>query len=513
MEEYEDILPKEDERNQTQILTSHTLSNPFSTNILNYSHNNSNITYDLQVMHKTEMWNIKKTLHDFQQLMESLKSLNFLFLPNLPSLSNSEIRIINKEVLDFLKYINYRFDILSNSLTSVFFTYSNNKELLSDITHLGFSQVYNFQMEKMSDMILSDFLYDTDNGILIIGLEDVSFLSSIGRFWSLIDYEILGNLLLFQRLFDKNKKPFFRKLVVKSFDARISKLDLCISKKRFFLGLDNGSLMIFNINKIDKSKNSIEEDENSLIVISEGNIFRYLSDRVTGITNSEEFLFAIGKDNKLVVVNKENNKLLFSGSLKKRVEGKGHVNSILYDEKSCKLFISTIVNIVLIYKVNSNILSSEDKKSTKKTCSVEFVIEFSCDTVIKDIYVCNTNLVLGQDTQVQIINFNNQDINSEFKLISFDGKLDLETSNSSKYLILKYYLNSISAICYMTKSKMLILGLSDGGLVVYSLHSFEVIFAKRICSSKIIKLILLEENEVVLAGDELGNIGFFNFGT
>jgi len=502
MEEKEKIL------NTTN---DYTLSNPMFSDIISYSYNNNNITYDIQISFKNQKWQIKRTYIEVQKYMESLHNLKYLFLPKLLPISESGIKETNKSVLQFLRYLNYRFDILSNSITSVFFDYSKLTTLITDISNENLNQIYNFQLGDLNGMTLSDCIYDFDSGLLIIGLENVSFLASIGRFWSLIEYDVLGSLFIYQRLYDKEKRPYFRKLINKNFDARISKLDMCKDKNKFFVALDNGSIMIFNINKIDKTKYSGDEDDFKLIVISDGHIFRYLSDRITGIANNSEILFAIGKENKLIVVNYlQNCELLFSGTIKKRIEGKGYPDNILYEPNSKRIIINTITNIILVYTFSSSTKFTEN--TARNEFKIDFLLEINCESNIKNIFVSNAVLVIGLETKVQFINFNSKNNDFESNIIPFDGSFGNEISNSSKFLILKYYSNSITTVCYINHLKLLFLGLSDGGLVAFSSKSFEVIFAKKISNSSITKLILLEENEVLLAGDENGNVNFYKLG-
>ncbi len=145
---------------------------------------------------------------------------------------------------------------MSNVICREFFDFSkstNSEDLLNSLKRENLELVFNFKVEEL-DLTMSDFLYDSELGLLIVGLEDLSYFTRIGRFWSLIDYEVLGNFYVFQRVFDKEKRPYFRKCIVKNFDARLSKLELNPLNNKIYLGMENGAIQIFNINIIDKNK-------------------------------------------------------------------------------------------------------------------------------------------------------------------------------------------------------------------------------------------------------------------
>jgi uncharacterized protein YuzE len=197
-------------------------------------------------------------------------------------------------------------------------------------------------------MTLSDFDYDPNTGIFISSLEDISFFSRIGRFWSLIDYEILGNLYIFQRVYDNKKKPYFKKLAAKNFDARVSKIALATHAGKIIVGLENGAIMLFTTHILPNLKKDETSNEDHLITVSDGVTFRHFTERITGISVISDVFIAISKENKIMIIDiVDHNEVLFSASIKKRIEGKGYSNTIIYDDVQKRLFISTITDVFL----------------------------------------------------------------------------------------------------------------------------------------------------------------------
>jgi hypothetical protein len=346
-----------------------TISKPINIEMLNFNIIKNDVEYEFQLTYNTEKWLVKRYLSEIKNYFKSLSVLKYAFLPNdqvfnsndLEYDSNINLRELNSKVTNMVRYLSYRFDILNDNISKEFFSYSKYSEDISKRIKQSYSieQIYQFKIDE-SDMSMSDFIYNSDLGILIISLEDVSFFSRVGRFWSIMDYEILGNFFVFQRLYDENNKPYFRKLVNKNFDTRVSKIEL--SENKIFVGLDNGAIQIFNINVINSNKNentnTNSNNKDKIITILEGQLFKYLNERITGICiTSDDYLLVSSKENKLLIldfITNNNNSLpeiKFNGSLKKRIQGKGHVCNILVDNNNKRIYVVTVTNKIVVYNI------------------------------------------------------------------------------------------------------------------------------------------------------------------
>ena len=592
--------PATDNAQKKPNIADFVLSNPLKTEIVNFSIKNGELEFEIEIMYKAEKWKLIKKLSEIISLIKNLKSENFAFLnesyflkdldyyyEDLDLRDNSLISEVNENIKKLLNYLNYRYDVLLSSSTKDFFkinTFSFNSEFTKILKAENLEQIFSFLIEA-SDMTLSDFAYSSELGLLVLGLEDYSVLSTIGRFWSLIDYEVLGSVLFYQRVYDKNHKPYFRKITAKSFDARVTKILLSIEQLKIYVGLDNGTIQVFQINVIDKANNNYQnidnnknsntnnlntqrrnsseeekidnnsdeethiknennklldfhitnnnnnsnnnnnEQDQKIIVINEGVIFKPLVERITGLDFYQNFLFISSKDNKLVILDLTFSKpeLRFNGSLKKRMEGKGHIKEIFIDKKTKNLFVMTITDKVLIYKLT---FSNRDLSQSQKDIKIEFSSEINTIDNIKNYFLGNFNLFIATENKIQVcdlkklnnlsVNINNNNSNAlgeESNIIPFDGSLDDGISISSKFFSLDYSKgNYITAISYFCDMKLIILGLSNGSLIAVSSKSLEVIFAKKISENAIYKMILLEENYVVIISDERGNVFFYQFG-
>jgi hypothetical protein len=523
-----------------------SLSNPIFTEMIDFKITKDDAEYEFQISFENQKWLVKRNFSEIKNLISTLRGLKYSFLSddyfqsipsiNQSNISNINIKEVNIEILNFLKYINYRYDVLSNILIQEFLNFSkssNQNELMKRINEDNLEQIFNFKLDDV-ELSVSDFVYDPDLGLLIISLEDVSIFSRIGRFWSLIEYEILGSCLIFQRVFDKSDRPYFRKILTKNFDARVSCLELNKNYNKIFVGLENGAIQIFNINIIEKSavskNNNINNQimnntyqsepfyEDKIIIINEGNNFRFLSDRITSMTSFSEFLFISSKENKLIIidVSKSIPSVRFNGSLKTRIKGKGHIKKILIDSSTKRLFVVMITNLILVYNLITLTKFSEDEKEIFCDIKIEHIYDFETSSNIKDMFVKGHSVIVALENKIQIFNTQNTNIQNKndrenLNEISLDGSLPEGISFSSKYVRIDLS-SHITSICYFTDSKLIFLGLSNGILVAFNSRSIEIIFAKKIFKNQISKLILLEENYIIIAGDDKGNIHFFKFG-
>jgi hypothetical protein len=442
----------------------------------------SDILYNMEVTFKSNKWIIRRKLSEFKNLIVSLQNLKFTILPEIKNISVKET---NTSISNALQYITHRYDLLSNILVKEFFFQTRDyNEFTIEVNKENLEQIYTFKLED-SDMTMSDYHYDTELGLLLITLEDLSFYSRIGRFWSLIDYEILGNFMVYQRVFDKNNKPYFRKIITKNFDVGVCKLEMDI--KKIYVGLDNGGIHIFNINVVNSSSETF-------ITVTEGNFVKLSNERITGLCKYNDYLFVSSKENKVYILD-TNSSLLdckFVGSLKKRMEGKGYINKIYIEKNLKKLMVSTITDKFFVYDITDQ-------------GKIELNNEYEIGDTIRNIYWRMSNILVALDNKIVIYNIKEK----SFEHIRLNGKDEL--SHSSKYFKLSYGL-SITSISFFTDMKLIILGLSSGTIITISSKSFELKFAKKMSEYSISKMILLEDNYILIASDKKGGIYFLKFG-
>jgi hypothetical protein len=478
--------------NISAISTDFNLAKPIYIELINTKQLNYSTTqYEFEVSYLSDKWVIKKTLPEIKNFITCLSHLKYTFIPDKESLHPNNIQgSFNNYLTDLLKYITYRYDILSNAIALEFFEI-RDEGFVSLLVKENLEHILTFKIEE-GDMTMSDYYYNPDLGILIVTLEDLSFYSRIGRFWSLIDYEVLGNLLIYQRVYDNQGKPYFRKLITKTFDSRVSKVEVSVKYDKIFIGMENGCLQLFNINHIENSQFKTEK----IITITEGKLCKYTTEKITAMCEIDEFLIMMSKDNKIHIANMNTYEIKFVGNLKKRIEGKGHISKMHIEQGLRKLILCTVTNKFLICDVH--IRDGMD-------ISIDFLVEHELDSNIKNIFVRGAMIFIALDYDILIYNLKNDEKNN----ISFRDNNGI--SLSSKFFKLNYA-NNITALCFFIDMKLIILGLSTGSLVAISSRSLEVIFSKKISDCQISKIILLEENYIVIAGDEKGNIYFFKIG-
>jgi hypothetical protein len=508
----------------TIIRSDFNLSKPLYIELINTRTNNGfHLEFEFELSFKSEKWIIRRYLSEIKTFIKCLAHLKYTFLPTGYVRNLDEDESASREVIttitDILKYITYRHDILSNAVAKEFFQIKSD-DFAHTVEKDNLEHIYTFKVEE-GDMTMSDFYYDPIFGILIVTLEDLSFYSRIGRFWSLIDYEILGNILIYQRKYDNNKRPYFTKLIAKNFDTRISRVEVSHKYNRIFVGMENGALQLFNINQIDTSQFKTEP----IITINEGKLCKYTNEKITALCEFGEYLFIMSKENKLHIIHINTYESKFVGNLKKRMEGKGHISRMYIEPGLKKLILCTVTNKFFIYDIKIGCdyididkeedLDSEtfeihlkgDKNNTNNNTDIkiEYYNEYDLDSNIRNIFMRNITIFIALETSMVIFNLKNDERSG------IDFKVENGISVSSKFFKLDYSC-FITALSFFIDMKLIILGLNTGTLVALSSRSLEVIFARKISEHQICKLILLEDNYIVIAGDEKGNVYFFKFG-
>ena len=314
-------------------------------NISYLQDNNSLVT--VYVMFKDKKYQIQFILTEFEQFIESLSHLNYTFLPGKKINRNK----VKEDIQSKLNFLSTRFDILSCELSKIFFKFNNFDSLSSFkelVTENNIKLLYKFK-EKEGDSSLdftsSDMKYDTNTGLLMLSYEDNTILSSIGKFWSLIDSDIAGSISIYQRLFDNNNKPYFTKKLTKCFDVKASKIDINSYIDVIFVGFENGTVHSFIVRRND-----------SVINIIEGIQFKYFTTRITSFSFYNNFTFIAGAENKILVVQltdetKRNVEVIVNASVKKRMEGKGIIKELIIQKDSNKLYIISSTNLILVYDI------------------------------------------------------------------------------------------------------------------------------------------------------------------
>ena len=368
-------------------------------NISYLQDNNSLVT--VYVMFKDKKYQIQFMLTEFEQFIESLSHLNYTFLPGKKINRNK----VKEDIQSKLNFLSTRFDILSCELSKIFFKL-NNFDYLSSfkelVTENNIKLLYKFK-EKEGDSSLdftsSDMKYDTNTGLLMLSYEDNTILSSIGKFWSLIDSDIAGSISIYQRLFDTNNKPYFTKKLTKCFDVKASKIDINSYIDVIFVGFENGTVHSFIVRRND-----------SVINIIEGIQFKYFTTRITSFSFYNNFTFIAGAENKILVVQltdetKRNVEVIVNGSVKKRMEGKGIIKELIIQKDLNKLYIISSTNLILVYDI---IIQNEN------SLIIKYAFSFLAENTIKSIYIKASCLFISAINKIQFVNTLQRDTNNNF---------------------------------------------------------------------------------------------------
>ncbi len=503
-----------------------TEKNEINRKILNFilkDFNMNNKTFNIEVCFENDKYIRETSLNDLKDYLLNIRALKFTFLPPFLRLEQNLFFNINEnemklKIQNILNYLSCRNDILNCPLSKTFFNYEmcgNFSKLIKYIKKDIFEINFQFNAKSTTGVIneeairkgfnLSDMYFDNDSGLLILGYSDNSILSAIGKFWSIIESDILGKVVIYQRQFDTNDKAFFTQKIFKNFDVRISKVSINKNVNKILIGFENGTIQLFNINYID----NIRKTSSKLIAVTEGIKFKYLNDRISSFFSIDEYTFISSFENKIMVIKFDleiqstDPLIALNASARKRMEGKGIIRELKINENLGKLFIISNSRVVLIY----NYKIVQDKGEV--VISFHFMITYE-DTIFST-YLCDSILFTCFKNVICYSNIEKGEVEKYNIMIELSDKNNLK-NYSSNYLSIGYQ-NSIKCLLYLNKLNYIILGLESGTLLILNNKSYEIIYAKRLSTEPIIKLDFIEEQKIIVTSDDLGTIFFITIGT
>ena len=485
--------------------------------------NMNNKTFNIEISFENDKYIRESSLNDLKDYLLNIRALKFTFLPPFQRLEqnlffNISENEITLKIQNILNYLSCRNDILNCPLSKTFFNFEmcgNFSKLIKYIKKDIFEINFQFNAKSTTGVIneeavrkgfnLSDMYFDNDSGLLILGYSDNSILSAIGKFWSIIDSDILGKVVIYQRQFDTNDKAYFTQKIFKNFDVRISKVSINKNVNKILIGFENGTIQLFNINYID----NIRKTSSKLIAVTEGIKFKYLNDRISSFFSIDEYTFISNFENKIMVIKFDleiqstDPLIALNASARKRMEGKGIIKELKINENLGKLFIISNSRVVLIY--NYKII--QDKGEV--VISFHFMISYE-DTIFST-YLCDSILFTCFKNVICYSNIEKGEIEKYTIMIELNDKNNIK-NYSSNYLSIGYQ-NSIKCLLYLNKINYIVLGLESGTLLILNNKNYEIIYAKRLSTEPIIKLDFIDEQKIIVTSDNLGTIFFITIGT
>ena len=512
VEEENTLLKTENDNNNRKLLIF---------KLKNFNMNNK--TFNIEICFENDKYIRETSLNDLKDYLLNIRALKFTFLPPFQRLEqnlffNISENEITLKIQNILNYLSCRNDILNCPLSKTFFNFEmcgNFSKLIKYIKKDIFEINFQFNAKSTTGVIneeavrkgfnLSDMYFDNDSGLLILGYSDNSILSAIGKFWSIIDSDILGKVVIYQRQFDTNDKAYFTQKIFKNFDVRISKVSINKNVNKILIGFENGTIQLFNINYID----NIRKTSSKLIAVTEGIKFKYLNDRISSFFSIDEYTFISNFENKIMVIKFDleiqstDPLIALNASARKRMEGKGIIKELKINENLGKLFIISNSRVVLIY--NYKII--QDKGEV--VISFHFMISYE-DTIFST-YLCDSILFTCFKNVICYSNIEKGEIEKYTIMIELNDKNNIK-NYSSNYLSIGYQ-NSIKCLLYLNKINYIVLGLESGTLLILNNKNYEIIYAKRLSTEPIIKLDFIDEQKIIVTSDNLGTIFFITIGT
>ena len=461
-----------------EVLDVVSINNEYKITLL-IKHNNHNISNYYITFTSTHLNNYLSSLHN----------LNFTFIPfTLDSLFDSTHKYKLK-LQKLFTYLSTRYDILSSSISQLFFKLPTsiclplNPQLLFSITTVKEVASSN---PKLPSFTVSNIQYDTNTGLLLLSYEDLTFASTINKFWNRNDTDIMGSIVVLQREYDVNYKPFFINKFTKNFDMRVSTIAYNTCDDVIYVGCENGIIFTFVVHIHDIGNNDMTTQ------IKEGTKLKLFNERVMSFAFLGCYVFVCGNVSTIAVFtfNETNENVLVNASIKKRIEGKGQLNLMYVFKDNMKLYICTNTDLILVYDILSNKLNNSQKE-----------IELSFHTLIETQGKVKGIGLVGLNEVIVAVN---NGIHVDKQMMMFNGK----EPNEWGEFVNVCYPNGVKCFCYFEKLQLLMFGLISGVLFVINRKGWLLQYAMRITKWAIVYLIVIEETNVLVVGDEKGNCFF-----
>ena len=169
----------------------------------------------------------------------------------------------------------------------------------------------------------------TNTGLLLLSYEDLSFTSTLAKFWNTTDTGIMGSIVVLQREYDVNYNPFFINKFTKNFGTRVSTIAYNTCDGVIYVGLENGITYTFTAHI-----HTMGQQGDVTTQIKEGTRIKLFNERVISFAFLGCYVFVCGNVSQLAVLrvddgHKANANVFVNASIKKRIEGKGQL-SLMY---------------------------------------------------------------------------------------------------------------------------------------------------------------------------------------
>ncbi|CAG9323105.1 unnamed protein product [Blepharisma stoltei] len=416
-------------------------------------------------------WRANIVFENFVICYQKLNS-DLVYLPELPvteiySYELSHLESIQRLLNKLFEEIGNRPDIMSHPLIEEFFSVPQEARVVSSTPSL----THNFQAsDKFS---VSGIACIPKEKLILASLEDASYLPQLGKLWSLIEPQELGEIMFIGRDSD---------LYIINGQQSKENVTCCFwheQSSEAVFGFESGSIALCSTNRI-LTPNSQGTFDNEKLNFGEIKLSKLHGAKVVCIRAIDNLIISISVDNFLKVSQSINGHLepVGGGSLRQRL-GDARLISLAVDQKSKKIFLGTSINRILIYVLPSPSPKYLESITTKN------------DGPISCIDVRWGNIFVGDGNELIIYpNCPNTKQSAIFQLPEENGKVV-----KSRYLV---------------DQEKIIVGFSNGNIIIWHSISGRILSAFKACDSEITDLDIDEEENILVVSSKLGEIRVFN---
>ncbi|SPJ09540.1 phosphoinositide-binding protein, putative [Plasmodium sp. DRC-Itaito] len=398
----------------------------FDIHINRVEYKNEKIYYIILVEYKELKYEINKRYSEFEELNCELLHLGFSALPNLPkkklmSYKNNEYISYRKRILNsYIQNLFIRPDIRCCAIFLNFLLFYDKINLSIDIVKTKLINSIGTQKYSLSDLYINE-----KYNFLICVYEDKSNLSKLGKLWSIIEPDMIGEIKVFTYNNDltSNFVETYKEQTI--YKAR----NIVCSEKnnQVIISGDDGKIHIYKIN--------IE----SFTLTYIKNITCHLDTILKMMQFNDDLFCTCGYDNAFRLLNlNDNYKILSGGRCNKRLDKDKITTCHLLSYHN--IIIGTDSSIFFVYNMSTNPPIYIDTKKIKNG------IKINCFT--------NTDkyLFVGYDNVIACYNYHYinettdyKNVNTNIKGKSYDDPYNI---NNNKFNEIKTYTDNINSEHY-----------------------------------------------------------------
>ncbi|ESS32804.1 WD domain, G-beta repeat-containing protein [Toxoplasma gondii VEG] len=428
---------------------------------------NGPVAYAIAVEYGKLSWDVWRRYSQFAQLYRDLDRDGYCALPSLPGKTLAGAPYDPRLLADrrhrlqyFLLELLRRPDTRTAPALLDFLLFSEQASL--NIPPLRPWCVCNTGAQRFA---VSSLVYSRSNRVIIVGHEDKTGLSRLGRLWSLVEPDEFGMINVWA--VDCNMdSPSLMQCIKTQPKVRCMFYDE--PSNQLFVGQDDGKVSVY----------ILDADELKLEKVKELDLHTAAVMHLAPGKSKQKRLLSLGFDGAIRVIDITTHQMLSGGRMTRRLGSGAHLTVGHFDDENDTVYLGTSGGQVLVYAVKSNPPSFIQGLTVHPVYPVETLI------------VDKQYMFLGHGEYVSVISVEQRRTEQKFSKVAV--------------LTLKENPSPVLSMVYDPKEKRLLVGY-DPAIAWWSIESGQPLCVWEAHGGGVHQLLLTDRSDIVLSGGDSGN--------